>query len=150
MCGKIASLIALLPMLIHSIFGCCWHHAHCHVGHACSAVSSADEHSASDHCHLGDSDCRHDRSTDASGETHLAEQDSDDAPCDEDRCAHGEMLITTVSPFMGLQVWAITQCAVTGASSVQQSEFTVWGNSQDKLPSCSSRERRALTQVWLI
>ncbi|QDT57027.1 hypothetical protein Pan44_50920 [Caulifigura coniformis] len=60
------------------------------------------------------------------------------------------MLITTVSPFMGLQVWAITQCAVTGASSVQQSEFTVWGNSQDKLPSCSSRERRALTQVWLI
>lgn len=28
MCTRLVVLVTLLPMLIHSILGCCWHHAH--------------------------------------------------------------------------------------------------------------------------
>ena len=42
MSGKVASLIALVPMLFHSIFGCCWHHAHFLHGHDHEVVMNAE------------------------------------------------------------------------------------------------------------
>jgi len=47
-------------------------------------------------------------------------------------------------------MWGPTQFVLADLQVVQQSQLTAWGELRDWSFSHSARERRALTQVWLI
>lgn len=154
MTGNVASLIALVPMLFHSIFGCCWHHDHARLDHdhqhAAVAVTT-ESHSSSDQAHESHAGCSfHGSSTsEDEGERH-AEDHSNELPCEEDPCAYSGIVITTVSQLVSLEMWGLAQFAMVDLPVVQPSRLTAWDQSRDWSLSHSARERRALSQVWLI
>lgn len=84
MCAKLIHAVLMLQMLAHSIFGCCWHHAHSVEGAACHheviATQEHEKHACSHHSH----DCQ-------SGVVNEASRDSDphpdrSPPCGKIRC----------------------------------------------------------------
>lgn len=75
MWAKVIVSVTLLPMLIHSIFGCCWHHAHSD-GNLNGVASTSESHCCHKHHASKPSDpvppvpCEHDE------------------PCDDMRCVY--------------------------------------------------------------
>jgi len=149
MSGNVVSLIALIPMLIHSIFGCCWHHAHSHAGHDHVVAVVIDGDLSLDHAHAGHSSCPSHGSPASGGESHSDDHPAE-SPCEEDRCVYSGMVTTVVPQFFSLEMWGPTQFVLADLQVVQQSQLTAWGELRDWSFSHSARERRALTQVWLI
>lgn len=151
MSGRITSLVALLPMLFHSIFGCCWHHAHTSPdGHHAVAALSDDVALASQHEH-GHAGCPF--------HSHLIDQQKDgvpvadlpaDSPCEDDRCDGIGMAITT-APQLPDQAWrGVTPLAIAETLVVLPLLPALEGYRHESVRSHSARERCALTQVWLI
>lgn len=151
MSGRIASLVALLPMLFHSIFGCCWHHAH---------VLPLEDHTAatttSDHSTVGQHDRGH---AGCPFHSHPIDQQKDgvpvadlpaDSPCEDDRCDGIAMAITTMPQLTDLARQAVTPFAIAETPAVPPLLLAVESYRHEFLRSPSVRERCALTQVWLI
>lgn len=149
MTGNVVSLIALVPMLVHSIFGCCWHHAHSHSGHdhVVSAVVGGD--SSLDHAHASHSGCPF-HGTPASGGDSPAGDHPAESPCDEDRCIYSGLTTTVASQLVSLELWQLTHFILADRQVQRQSCMIAWGEICDPAISHSARERRALTQIWLI
>ncbi len=111
MVALLARLVAVMPVLLHGVFGCCWHHAHFHA-HASafctpSEHDSAGESSVHEHRHATDAGrlhndaqamCVHHSHSELPNRTSLADGASESTEedgcenecedgCDEDRCA---------------------------------------------------------------
>jgi len=148
MSGKVVSLIALVPMLIHSIFGCCWHHAHSVPGHNHAIVITIGGKALPDHVH---SNCHvHGSSSSVGDEEHHPDDHPAELPCEEDRCVYSGAAATVVSQFVSLEMWGFTHFILADQQVLRQSRLTAWGELCDWSISHSARERRALIQVWLI
>ncbi len=152
MTGNVVSLIALVPMLVHSIFGCCWHQDHSRLDHEHVAIAvTIESGSSSGHAHGSHAGCSFHGSPADEGEGNRCSEDhSGDRPCEEGPCAYSEVVITTASQFVSLKMWWSAQFAVVGLPVVQPSGLMVWNQLRGWPRSHSARERRALTQVWLI
>lgn len=149
MSGKVVSLIALVPMLIHSIFGCCWHHAHSHAGQDHVVAVMIDGDSSLDHAHAGHSSCPSHGSPTSDGEGHSDDHPAE-SPCEEDRCVYSGVTATVVSQLVSLEMCGFTHFVLADQQVLQQSCLTVWGDLRDLSISHSARERRAIIQIWLI
>jgi hypothetical protein len=149
MSGNVVSLIALVPMLIHSILGCCWHHAHSHSGQDHVVAVMIDGDSSPDHAHAGHSSCQFHGSPISGGEHHSDDHPAE-SPCDEDRCVYSGVAAAVVTQLVSLEMWGFTHFILADPQVLQQSRLTAWGAFRDMSFSHSARERRALTQVWLI
>ncbi len=149
MYGNVVSLIALVPMLMHSIFGCCWHHAHTHAEqvHVLSGVSESD--ASLYHIHASHQGCSS-RCLSASDEENYPCNSPAESPCEEDRCAYQGVVTTVVLQFWGLESCGFTQFIFADLHVTQQSQLVTLGELPDRLLSHSARERRALAQIWLI
>lgn len=154
--GKIASLIALLPMLFHSIFGCCWHHVHASPdGHHAAAALSDDvalvpQH---EHDHAGcpfHSHATHSQPLDQQIDGEPVSERPADSPCEDDRCDGMAMAITTMPQLTNLARQAVTPFAIAETPAVPPLLLAVERHRHEFPRSPSVRERCALTQVWLI
>lgn len=149
MCGNVVSLIALVPMLIHSIFGCCWHHGHSHSGHEHFAAALINSDASLGHGHAGPSNCSGHGSPSPGGERH-SDDIPPEPPCDDDRCVHSEIVATVPGQLVSLEFSGLTYHIPADQQVRLKLRTAVWGELRDWSFSHSARERRALTQVWLI
>jgi len=153
--GRIVSLIALVPMLFHSMFGCCWHHSHDHAeptlgvvecdGHA---TDSADDHDAPDLCH-SDCVCFHVAGS-ATERAPCGDHSGSSRPCDDERCSYVGALTTLVSQPISLKLWAPVQFVFADLHVALQSLLTACREPLERSRVPSSLERRAFIQVWQI
>lgn len=154
MFSQVASLLALLPMLLHSILGCCWHHAHescCGTGNTRVVCQSSVESPADAHADHVNSPCHnHVHGTGNSGESPA--EPRPDSPCDEERCLFAStsmgVVPQTVAPEWGwcdsFLVATVELLAPVGSPVASRRELL-----GGRLPN-SAGQCRALTQVWLI
>jgi len=151
MFSQVASLLALLPMLLHSILGCCWHHAHYSVCHSENSrvvcQSSVESPAHADHatslCH------NHEHGAGNPGESPI--EPCPDSPCDEERCLFASTSMGVVLQTVALEwrwcsffVATVELPAPVGSLVGARHELL-----DGRLPP-SAAQRRALTQVWLI
>jgi hypothetical protein len=139
----------LLPMLFHSLFGCCWHHAHGIDRRMPSQTAEVDE---ACHTHAGHGCCSHwktQKSDCSHGETSLpCCPDDQRQPCSEELCVYG--LSETIRPeipevsLLDEVAFVESQAIVATLSGSAYVEMRVMGTSVC-LPS-----PRALTQVWIV
>jgi len=141
---RLVVLVTLLPMLVHSIFGCCWHHAHFDHVDVCETPSVA----ADIHRHQ----CTHDHSWgSANAETPTSNVPAPckhQTPCDEVRC-----VFLAATPHRFAFAFELTakfvvpeaNCSVTLRNSLV-SLRTVTASRE--LP--TSQEHCALIQVWIV
>ncbi len=153
---KFASIIALTPMLLHSILGCCWHHVHgcsCAVNASITSLLDSDDLSSQSSCCA----CHHEH---GNGHTTCCENSHLPAPCD----SHHE------SPCCEVHCVYMTNAPAEVPSSASESGY--WGAVAELSPriahglanvSHSSRAesidperllapavRLSLLQIWLI
>ena len=137
------SLTALtgLTLLLHAVFGCCWHHAHLagveeirweggwHDHHAAGIGQAAE-----DACHEP-----HDHPADAPPHRH--------GPCDEDACVYLTAASAPV-PVLDLSGWA---AVVALAADLAAAPLTAADFPGERMPQGVPRAAlRAALQVWLI
>lgn len=155
--GKIFSLMALAPMLFHSIFGCCWHHAHFLPDHnhavalADAGVSSRDHSHAPAHAHHAG--CRAHGGPAVTGDkTPTAPGHPSEAPpCEqEQRCFFSGVATTVGTQCDRFDAWDATPVALTDLPLLQRSQRPAPNDLLARSPSVSARERCALSQVWLV
>lgn len=145
---QVASLLALLPMLLHSILGCCWHHAHhsaCHPGNPRIVCQSSIElPTYTDHatspCH------HHEHGTGEPGESPT--EPCQDSPCDEERCLFASTSMGVVTQTFVLEWGSCDSCFVATVELLAPVGSRL--ELVDGLLPPSAGQRRALTQVWLI
>lgn len=154
--GRIASLLALLPMLFHSIFGCCWHHVHASPDGPHAAATLSDDAalvSQHDHDHAGcpfHSHAAHSQPLDQQNDGEPVSDRPADSPCQNDRCDGIAMAITTMPQLTSLARQAVTPFAIAETPMVLPFLPALEGYRQESMHSLSARERCAQTQVWLI
>lgn len=138
MWGKLVVSVILLPMLVHSILGCCWHHAHSQCDLSCEH-STAESHAGHRHAHdqrpenndpVVPMPCGHDES------------------CDDVRCVYlaAESVQNALALDRPLQVAALDSCCIL----ISGAPVTPSRNSQQSLEDPTSSQHRALTQVWVV
>lgn len=149
MLSKVASLFALIPMLLHSILGCCWHHEHAHGNPVvASAVSTVEGESGEHDGHHAA--CAHhgDPAANESGD-----QDGHrcpNSPCEEGRCVVAETAVSVTPETVVLNWdWSVGIVAIA-VPRVEISQSSSREESTDGRMLPSSSQRRALRQVWLI
>ncbi len=172
MSGKLVSLMALIPMLVHSIFGCCWHHSHaCHSQGQSVAltVASAGERAVGlccRHADAGRSNCRSPRraANSGTGNSRIANSRSAEVeagavhdrlptgfpPCEEDRCLYSGMITTIVSPCSSLECQGDISFLVIDWPLLQQEPAATVSERADRTWPYSAHERCAISQVWQI
>lgn len=155
MFSQVASLLALLLMLLHSILGCCWHHAHHFArnpGNSRVVCQSSVESTAGTHADHATSPCHnhnHEHGTGNPGESPTGP--CPDSPCDEERCLFASTSMGVVPQTVALEwgwcnffVATVELPAPVGASLATHHNL-LGGRLPDSAGQC-----RALTQVWLI
>ena len=148
MLSKVASLFALIPMLLHSILGCCWHHEHSH-GYAvvASVVSTIEETCEHESHHAA---CAH---YDDSGANKSGDPDGHrcpHAPCEEGRCVVAETAVSITPESVVLNWdWSVGIVAIA-VPRLEVSQSRTCEESIDGRMLPSSSQRRALRQVWLV
>ena len=153
MYSRVISLVALLPMLLHSILGCCWHHAHpcgCEVDGARAVCQAGFD--SSNHEHVGDSACpSHRTSQEVESSSELPDDPCRHFPCDEERCSFVNTAATVAQQSIDLELaWISVLLAYRDLSVPHDSMSTVQHSCCEDVPRVNDGERRALTQVWLI
>jgi len=137
MSGRFASLLAIVPMLIHSIWGCCWHHDHASPEHehtVAAVVQVTHSHCSS---HVGHSHPDDDQSP-------------SEGPCGEAPCAYSSLSLTTAPQYLQLDLLEEASCAVVEiVDLLMPQQISAEYLFADSLP-VSDGGRRALIQVWLI
>ena len=154
MSSRVTSLIAFLPMLLHSVLGCCWHHAHQHGG--CEAggvrISCQEAVDASGHSHDGHSACPSHRLS--AGQASSGEQPGEPCrhfPCEEGRCLFVGPTAMVAQQLIDLELaWVGVPLVCCDLAVPPDSLNAMSRGCSDDAPPVSSRERRALTQVWLV
>ncbi len=153
MFSTIANLLALIPMLLHSVLGCCWHHEHHRACGPQVACHAADEPAAEIPKHVHDHSAACPNHIDAGGDA--ADDDSDHPcphpPCSEQRCA----VVSTIAGAGAHLILEGLTCQapvfvvvsdpplVTVPSVGRSEEHRGW-----LVP--LSAQRRALAQIWRI
>lgn len=148
MCAKVINAVLILQVLAHSIFGCCWHHAHTDCTHVAVAHVGASGLSHATH------KCGHEH-----GPLQVADADTTfpDAPCpapkscDNARCLFvkaqpGGDLTETLFKLMAFQAIAFSRFA----EFVSEEPIVAPRPPHIALRCYSSVERCALLQAWLI
>ena len=130
--------VTLLPMLVHSIFGCCWHHAH-------SGCSLPFEHSTSE-SHAGHRHA-HDQSRE-NNDPVVPRPCEHDESCDDVHCAYlaAEPVRNVLAFDLQSQVTELHSCCIL----ILNPAATASRNSQLRHEAPASSQRRALTQVWIV
>ena len=151
--SRVTSLLALLPMLLHSVLGCCWHHAHqpgCEVN-GVQIVWEASFNSSS-HEHNEHSACpSHGRSTDLGSSSERPDDPCGHIPCDEERCSFVNTAALATQHSIDLEmVWTSVSLVHCDLSAPLDSQNAVRHSCCEDAPRVNDGERRALTQVWLI
>lgn len=150
MSGPILSTVALLSMMLHSIAGCCWHHAHLSDQHRKAESVHASTH-ALPTAHSGCCSHRHpsrDASRPFSDSTH---KNSDGTvPWPDSRCVESGNSLT-----LGPQVVQLVNGVTLGSEMFDGAEPLysapiAWDLLRIPLVLKVGVERRATTQVWLI
>lgn len=153
MFSRVATLLALLPMLLHSILGCCWHHAHhsvCHSGDSRVICQSSVESPVNAHRdHAAALSHNHEHGTGTPGESPLGP--CPESPSGDERCffasAPAGIVPQTVALEWGwLSIFVATVELPTPVGSPGAAHDELLGG---RLPH-SAGQCRALTQVWLI
>jgi|GEM_PF-765692 len=162
---KIVSLATLLPMLLHSILGCCWHHAHSDVCdglpvHFANAESDSGDDKAGDRghqagCHghravmtedapaVADVVCSADCSSPAN------QDETPSEPCREDQCVYVASGKNEPPNFFVMSCFDVTSEGTSGLLPL--SPMSIHGsNHQGDYSPPTSLGLRARTQVWLI
>jgi hypothetical protein len=160
MFSRVASLLALLPMLLHSILGCCWHHAHescCGTGNTWVVCQSTVESPANAHTEHATSTCHkhkhtheHEQGTGNAGESPTGP--CPDSPCDEERCLFASTSTGVLPQTVMLQLgWCNSFFGATvELPAPVNSPVAAREKWLGRRPPGSAGQRRALTQVWLI
>ncbi|QDV29546.1 hypothetical protein Spb1_14540 [Planctopirus ephydatiae] len=157
MSGKVVSLIALVPMLFHSIFGCCWHHVHMLPGDAQVTAAVADEALVRTHSTRSCCGHAHGSSQQVPAEVALVgqaagePQPSEHPPCEEEDCAVDlGVVIANHSEKISFEAWDFFPSDLHELRLIDQLQESVWcGVIERSLPD-SARERCAITQTWRI
>lgn len=146
------SLVALVPMLFHSIWGCCWHHEHPAVAGNVQVV--ADAHDA-----VRDTVCRtqarhsccssHGHHNQPAGVPAPEEHPSEDAPCEQERCDYSVTAQTLVPSSIQVE-HCDDVCPLVNIPVPSQALLTAVRRSRDDLRPHLTEECRAFIQVWLI
>lgn len=133
--------VTLLPMLVHSILGCCWHHAHSEINPACEQ-SVADLHDGHRHTH--------DPCTDDNHRNHPVgpAPSEHEESCEDLRCVYlaAEPVRNVLAKDLRWSVagsdarWILTLNAT--ATRLRPPQF---GHEVS-----ASSHHRALTQVWVV
>lgn len=148
MLSKVASLFALIPMLLHSILGCCWHHEHAHGNAAVASVISTVEETAEHDGHHAA--CAHHGD---SGANESGDQDGHrcpHSPCEEGRCVVAETAVSVTPETIVLNWDRSVGIVAIAVPCVEVSQSSSREESTDGRTLPSSSQRRALRQVWLV
>jgi hypothetical protein len=152
------SFLAMTALLLHSIFGCCWHHAHADA-HAIGANEAGPNHNDSQHvvpcahhCHVSlDSDAEqlghaaHHRDSNSPEPHAPCQQD----PCDGDVCHFALPLHVKVpSPGESAFTHAAQTTAAVALSCAGQADCYGPGAVSAHASTCCCA--RTMTQVWLL
>ena len=144
MWAKLVVPVTLLPMLIHSILGCCWHHAHRECDFPCMS-SSVESHDCHGHRH-------NHRSAHAqrSGNTEpvIPIPCGHDRPCDDVRCVYIEPEFVRIAMVSDLY----EHVAALNFSGImfRNVAATTPGNLQQTQKVAAALQHCALTQVWVV
>lgn len=138
MWGKLVVSVILLPMLVHSILGCCWHHAHSECDLPCEH-STAETHAGHRYAHDQPSE-NHDPVVPAPCEH--------DESCDDVRCVYlaAEPVRNMLAVDLQLQVAELDSCCILTLNATVSASR----NSQPGHEVPASPQDRALTQVWVV
>jgi len=154
MFSRVASLLALLPMLFHSVLGCCWHHEHgsvCDSGSIRVVCQSGIESSGDVHADHSLACASHDHESGAAIPHEHPGEPCPDAPCDGERCQFTGTSVGVVSQLDLLVNLASGLFVVSAELPVRRPLLLATSRNLDDGPgSHSAGERRALMQVWLI
>lgn len=153
MSGNVVSLMALVPMLFHSIWGCCWHHGHPAVEDRAqiSAVQAADAgretacrvQARPACCH---SHGRHDQTADAPA---TGDDRHEEAPCEQERCDFSVASQTLVPQSLHFE-HSDAVCALVAVPIPPHALPTAVRRIRDDLRSHTAGDLRALIQVWQV
>lgn len=153
MFSRVASLLALLPMLLHSILGCCWHHAHecvCISPSARAACVAGIESVAEEEAGHTATRCHHHEHGAGVAGDQPAEP-CPHSPCDEERCLFASTSLAAPQQVAALEWMLCSVFAVTADLPVPSgSLLSVSRDLVDGRPSLPAQQRRALAQVWLV
>ena len=145
MWGKLVVSVTLLPMLIHSIIGCCWHH-----GHSIAGNASHCEFAVTVECH-GHPHAHEHHAKDESSRTPtcpLPCEHEHERGCDEVRCVY----VASESIRHSIAIELKSLVAVFNVVRIfVVAPQTVAINSTDRPPKVIvALQHCALTQVWIV
>ncbi len=136
--AKVIMSVTVLPMLVHSILGCCWHHTHSECELACEH-STTESHAGHRHAH----DQRSEKN-----EPVVPAPCERDESCDDVHCVY--LVPTQVRNELvfdlRVQVAALNSCCIL----VLNATVMASRNPQFSLEVSGSSQHRALTQVWVV
>jgi hypothetical protein len=146
------SILAMTAVLLHSVFGCCWHHAHA-ADHVMGAEETASSHGhAAHHCHSHSGD-------DAHHPGHVARQQDDEpnephapcqhSPCDGDVC-HFAPTVHVKVPGPDESRLTDSTAMVTGAVLLNSRKAVCYRPGVASAEAATRCYARAMTQIWLL
>ena len=138
MWGKLVVSVILLPMLVHSILGCCWHHAHSESDLSCEH-STAESHAG--HCHT------HHQCGENNDPVVPAPCEPDES-CDDVRCVYlSTAPVRNVLAFdLQSPVATLDSCCILNFNATVKAS----GNPQQHHRVLASSQHCALTQIWVV
>lgn len=156
---SVVHLLTLFSILLHSLFGCCWHHSHvcaCET-HAVSARSTSPVDASSCPCGCdasafasGDADIP--RAMEALRESLCDPQSSDDSPCEPRHCDHDRCVYVNATVTMPTVVATYGWCLPALVSDPPESRMP-WSAFNDPSPAGQKpggASLRAFLQIWRI
>ena len=159
MCRLFLVVATVFPMLVHSILGCCWHHAHVAAsGHDLNRPGTEDAHDAGRFkscCHGHSHNKATAASTDVKGlsrETRAANGSScpahDSAPCDEEHCT--EYWAETAQAKISFAAWIVQLTTGQTPDCFHRMSTISIGSPVPQYPRAIASRPHARAQVWLI
>jgi hypothetical protein len=148
MCAKVINAVLILQVLVHSIFGCCWHHDHATEPTVCSDRADAPAQVQTCKCRHHDHFVDLEHVSGAMAKTQSPPQPHRHPPCDEEQClfVHAPVGDASRAALLALDVSCVLPTQIlnfpvvsTGARIPERSP--VWW---------TSAERCALFEAWLI
>ena len=138
MWAKLIVSVTLLPMLVHSVVGCCWHHVHAD-GKLNCVQSTTETHSGHGHHH----DLRTEKNDPVAPEPCDHEES-----CNDVRCVYlVAELVRSANPFdLNEEVVAFDCCCLQVLNATTLS----WKNPQQFQNAPLPSQHCALTQVWVV
>ncbi|MEJ7590526.1 MAG: hypothetical protein WKF77_03195 [Planctomycetaceae bacterium] len=135
---KLIVSVTLLPMLLHSIFGCCWHHAHSECDDPCVRLT-ADSHAGHSHAHCQCVEDNDPNSPSPSG---------DDEPCDDVRCVY--IAAKPVGVTFAFELYEHGEILDVSGFQFLSAPATKLMNLDQNRTVVAALEQCALTQVWIV